>query len=143
MTGIPIRPMLAHPTKSIQEVYDRFEKTAFTCEFKYDGERAQVHYFNETFKIYSRNMENHTSKYPDIIHFLPSARSENVTSYVLDCEVVAIDKQTNKILPFQILSTRARKDVSLESIKVQICLFAFDLLFLNGQVICFQKIKEY
>lgn len=37
--------MLAKPTKAIGEVLDRFENKHFTCEYKYDGERAQVRLF--------------------------------------------------------------------------------------------------
>ncbi len=53
---------------------------------------------------------------------------------MFDAEAVAIDKDSAKLLPFQELSRRKRKDVKVEDIKVRVCLFAFDLLYLNGEV---------
>jgi DNA ligase-1 len=51
---------------------------------------------------------------------------------VLDGEVVAFDRAKQTLMPFQVLSTRARKDVEVEAIKVQVVYAAFDLLLLNG-----------
>merc|ERR1719452_15858 len=132
--GIPLKPMLAHPTKGIQEVLTRFENCKFTCEWKYDGERAQIHLHEDgTINIFSRNQEDNTSKFPDILARLKNCLTEGVSSAVLDCEAVAWDRENKAIKPFQVLSTRKRKDAVESEIKVQVCVFAFDLLYLNGE----------
>ena len=43
---------------------------------------------------------------------------------------------------WQVLSTRARKDVKVADIKVQVCLYAFDCLYLNGQVLVDRPLTE-
>ncbi|KAJ3193123.1 tRNA ligase [Irineochytrium annulatum] len=141
--GVPLKPMLAHPTKSITEVLNRFENVNFVCEYKYDGERAQVHLLEDgTVSVFSRNSENLSLKYPDIVELVPGIFSkEKVTSFVLDCEAVAWDKEKNLILPFQVLSTRKRKDVSVGSISVSVCLYAFDLLYLNGKALVTETLR--
>lgn len=133
--GVPLKPMLAKPTKAISEVLDRFEGQKFTCEFKYDGERAQIHYMSDgSIHIFSRNSENMSVKYPDLLDQLPRAIKSDVTrNFVLDAEAVAWDRVSKKILPFQELSKRKRKDVKAEDITVKVHIFAFDLLYLNDQ----------
>ena len=150
--GVPLKPMLAKPTKSITEVLDRFEGKNFTCEYKYDGERAQIHYVAEDSHqqysstlpsskdkkglsaIFSRNSEDLSKKYPDILAKLNTWIKKETKSFVLDCETVAWDMVEKKVLPFQQLMTRKRKDVKVEDVKVKVCVFAFDMLFYNGEV---------
>ncbi|RYP13202.1 hypothetical protein DL765_006993 [Monosporascus sp. GIB2] len=160
--GVPLKPMLAKPTKAITEVLDRFENQTFTCEYKYDGERAQIHYVakdrsddyidalpgatKEAAKgvasIFSRNSEDLSKKYPDILEKLHTWVKEGTKSFVLDCETVAWDIVEKKVLPFQQLMTRKRKDVKSEDITVKVCVFAFDLLFLNGEAVVEKSLRE-
>ncbi|KAJ4116276.1 ATP-dependent DNA ligase Cdc17 [Fusarium equiseti] len=160
--GVPLKPMLAKPTKAITEVLDRFEGQKFTCEYKYDGERAQIHYvakdapqeLNEASQgaakeaaagvasIFSRNSEDLSKKYPDILAKLHTWVKPDTKSFVLDCETVAWDVDEKKVLPFQQLMTRKKKDVKVEDVKVKVCVFAFDLLYLNGEAVVEKALRE-
>ncbi|KAF5568981.1 DNA ligase 1 [Fusarium phyllophilum] len=160
--GVPLKPMLAKPTKAITEVLDRFEGQTFTCEYKYDGERAQIHYVAKdapqelseasqgaakeaaggVASIFSRNSEDLSRKYPDILAKLHTWVKPDTKSFVLDCETVAWDVDEKKVLPFQQLMTRKKKDVKVEDVKVKVCVFAFDLLYLNGEAVVEKALRE-
>ncbi|XP_013165316.1 PREDICTED: DNA ligase 1 [Papilio xuthus] len=106
--GIPLKPMLAHPARGVHEIFSRFENEKFTCEWKYDGERAQIHVPGEEAprladaRIFSRNQEDNTT----------------------------------------VLSTRKRKDASAAEVRVQVCVFVFDLLLLNARALCREPLAE-
>jgi DNA ligase-1 len=76
-------------------------------------------------------LENTTDKFPDVIQTVMEALGgkdprQKVTSVIIDCEVVAYDDsctECKKIKSFQSLSARGRKDITLENIKVPVCLF--------------------
>ncbi|GAA5982650.1 hypothetical protein JCM10908_006733 [Rhodotorula pacifica] len=141
--GIPLKPMLAKPTKAISEVLDRFEGKQFTCEYKYDGERAQIHYLEDgSVRVFSRNSEDMTVKYPEFVTQLPKCIKEGTKSFVIDAEAVAWDTEEKRLLEFQKLSTRKRKDVKVEDVKVKVHLFAFDLLYLNGEPLLAKNLRE-
>merc|ERR1712217_901000 len=132
--GIPVKPMLAKPSKGIPEVIERLAGKRFTGEYKYDGERAQIHILDRnTIKVYSRNSENMTEKYPDVIQVVKDILTDECQSGIIDSEVVAWDVENKRILPFQVLSTRGRKNISVADIKVQVCIMPFDCMLKNGE----------
>jgi DNA ligase-1 len=65
-----------------------------------------------------------------------------VLSFVMDAEIVAVDAQHDgAILPFQTLSTRARKAILAKDVHVHVCVFAFDLLLLNEKSLLSQPLS--
>lgn len=53
--------------RSLEDVYDRVQEIPFVAEFKYDGQRAQIHASSDenggvTIKIFSRHLEDMTDK---------------------------------------------------------------------------------
>ncbi|KAJ0042140.1 hypothetical protein Pint_18689 [Pistacia integerrima] len=137
--GVPIKPMLAKITNGVPQVLKLFQNKAFTCEYKYDGQRAQIHKSPDgTVRIFSRNGDETTARFPDLISIIKESCKPAAESFILDAEVVAIDRKNGcKLMSFQELSSRERgsKDslITVTSIKVDICVFVFDIMFANGE----------
>jgi DNA ligase-1 len=120
----------------------------------------QVLLFGAKVKLTSSHLEDMTEKYPDVCHLVlalltrpmpsrtdfpstasPPAKSlidmlnaDSITSFTMDAEIVAVDKDTGAYRTFQDLSNRAKKDVRVEDIKVIVGVYAFDLMSLNDTV---------
>ncbi|KAF2731737.1 ATP-dependent DNA ligase [Polyplosphaeria fusca] len=140
---IPLRPMLGSITRDMGEMITKLQGRDFACEYKYDGQRAQVHCDDKgKVSIFSRHLEVMTDKYPDLVELVPKIRGDGVSSFILEGEVCAIDRETGELKTFQTLANRARKDVAIGSVTIDVCLFAFDLMYLNGEELLDRPFRE-
>ncbi|KAJ5887958.1 hypothetical protein N7495_007999 [Penicillium taxi] len=140
---IPLRPMLGSITRDLSDMLTKLQGREFSCEYKYDGQRAQVHCDDQgKVSIFSRHLELMTEKYPDLVSLVPQIRGEGVSSFILEGEVVAVDRKNGDLQPFQTLTNRAKKNVEIGTIAVNVCLFAFDLMYLNGEPLLDRPFRE-
>jgi DNA ligase-1 len=140
---VPLRPMLGSITRDLSEMLTKLQGRDFSCEYKYDGQRAQVHCDQKgKVSIFSRHLENMTEKYPDLVSLVPQIRGEGVSSFILEGEVVAVDNKTGELQTFQVLTNRAKKNVEIGAININVCLFAFDLMYLNGEPLLDRPFRE-
>lgn len=151
--GTPIRPSLAERLPSAEKILEKVPSSGskeVVVEPKYDGFRAQVHIFkpknprprqaqrdgqNPKSKIevviYSRNLENTTAMFPDIVS---AVRKIKVDSAIFDGEAIAYDAKSGRFLSFQETSQRKRKYRIEEAVKnIPLKLFIFDILYKNGK----------
>ena len=130
--GVPIRMMLATRVEDLDEVGRRLPGELY-AEYKYDGERLQVHKDKRgTLRAFSRRLEDITHQYPEVLEHL--RRNLKARSAILEGEVVAIDPKRRRLLPFQTLMQRKRKlQIERYRREVPVALFAFDLLYCNGK----------
>ncbi|MFP3168934.1 MAG: ATP-dependent DNA ligase [Thermoproteus sp.] len=129
--GVPVMPMLAQRLNTSREILAKLGGAAI-CEYKYDGERAQIHVSPGGVAIYSRRLENITHAYPDVVEAV--RRSVSAGEAVLEGEIVAVDPDTGDLLPFQELMHRKRKHEVEEAVREYPAkLNLFDLLYLDGE----------
>lgn len=129
--GIPIRPMLAERLSDPNEMLRKVGGEAFV-EYKYDGERAQIHKSGDKIWIYSRRLENITYQYPDVVEY--ARKYIKAKEAIVEGEIVAYDPDTGELRPFQELMRRKRKhDIHIAIKEIPVKVFLFDLLYADGE----------
>ncbi|XP_078278256.1 DNA ligase 3 isoform X2 [Rhinoraja longicauda] len=133
----PIQPMLAEACKSIEYAMKKCPNGMY-AEIKYDGERVQVHKNGDTFQYYSRSLKpvlpHKVAHFKD---FIPKAFVGG-DSMILDSEVLLIDTNTGKPLPFGTLGIHKK----LAFKDANVCLFVFDCIYFNGVSLMNRPISE-
>lgn len=127
----PVRPMLAERLGSPEEILDKLGGKC-VAEYKYDGERIQIHKKGDQVTLFSRRLEKISDQYPDAIDLV----KQYVTAKdaILEGECVAMDLETGEMRPFQELMHRRRKYGIKEAItQYPVSLFMFDALYVDGQ----------
>ncbi len=129
--GIPVRPMLAERLSSPIEILKKAGGKALV-EYKYDGERAQIHRKGNNVWIFSRRLENITKQYPDVVEY--TLKHLKSSEAIIEGEIVAYDPDTGELKPFQELMHRKRKhDIHIAMKEYPVKVFLFDLLYVDGE----------
>ncbi|TWW75208.1 DNA ligase 3 [Takifugu flavidus] len=123
----PVQPMLAEACKSVEYAMKKCPNGMYS-EIKYDGERVQVHKNGDNFSYFSRSLKpvlpHKVAHFKD---YIPQAFPGG-HSMILDAEVLLIDTETSKPLPFGTLGIH--KKAAFQDANV--CLFVFDCIYFNG-----------
>jgi DNA ligase-1 len=123
--GRPIRSQLAERLPDPEAVIRKLGLVG--VQPKYDGFRVQVHRDGEQVSIFSRNLENMTGMFPELV---AAARALSVGSVILDGEAIAYDPDTEEYLPFQETMGRRRKlGIEQFALRVPLRAFIFDVMY--------------
>ncbi|MFW9850835.1 MAG: ATP-dependent DNA ligase, partial [Candidatus Thorarchaeota archaeon] len=129
--GTPIRMMAAKKLSNAREILEKAGGKVLV-EYKYDGERVQVHKKGDDVVLFSRRQEVITSQYPDVVEYVQ--KNVKATVCVLEGECIAIDSNTGRTKPFQELMRRRRK-TGIEEMQdeVPVAIRFFDVLYVNDR----------
>lgn len=133
----PCLPMLAEACKSIEQAMAKCPNGMYS-EIKYDGERVQVHKKGSEFKYFSRSLKPVLPhKIAHFKEYIPKAFPYG-KDMILDSEILMVDTKTGNPLPFGTLGIHKKNEFK----DATVCLFVFDCIYYNGEVLTNKPIKE-
>ena len=138
--GRPIRSQLAERLPDPKTILEKFGGAAHVQQ-KWDGFRVQIHKEGNKVRLFSRNLEETTPMFPDIIKGVLS--QVKAKSAILDSEALAFNPVSEEFLPFQ-ETTKRRRKYGIEEMtkKLPLKAFVFDIMYLNGKSLMDQPLES-
>jgi DNA ligase 1 len=128
--GQPVRPMLAASAPDVPAALSKSGLPA-SLDVKLDGIRIQVHQSGDQVRVFTRSLDEITSRLPEVCDV---ARSLGHDSLILDGEVMTLDA-TGRPRPFQETASRTATHVGPDPAPAATSVLApffFDLLHIDG-----------
>ena len=134
----PIQPMLADSAPTVGDALAEY--TPALLEWKLDGARIQVHRREDRVAVYTRNLNDVTSRVPEVVD---AVKALSARELVLDGEVIAL-MSDGKPLSFQVTMSRfgRRQDAEVLRAALPLTAFLFDLLWQDGEPILDRPLSE-
>lgn len=131
----PVSFMLASPIES--RALDSL--AGYVAEEKFDGMRAQAHISGPKVELYSRDLNDITHSFPEIVQFFVERDLPNL---VLDGEICVYKDE--EILPFQLLQKRMghKKPTKKVIQKYPVLFIAYDVLYHKDQPVFGHSLTE-
>ncbi|MCL5432676.1 MAG: ATP-dependent DNA ligase, partial [Patescibacteria group bacterium] len=128
--GKPIRSELCERLPNPEKAIQKMEKV--DVQYKYDGFRVQIHKNGDEISMYSRNLENMTHMFPELIE--ATKKQVGADTAILDTEALAYNPDSEEFLPFQETTKRRRKhNISEMAVKLPLKAFAHISEYKNGK----------
>ena len=128
--GSPIRSELCERLPNPEKVIEKMIEV--DVQYKYDGFRVQIHKDGDKVRMFSRNLEEMTHMFPELIK--ATLEQVKAKTAILDTEALAYNPESEEFLPFQETTKRRRKHgIEEAAAKLPLKAFAFDILYKNGK----------
>jgi DNA ligase-1 len=133
----PVLPMLAQPAEDVAGALEQLGSALF--EWKLDGARIQVHKQGAEVRVFTRNLNDVTSRVPEVV----SAVQQIPSSLILDGEAIAL-RPDGRPHPFQVTMRRFGRKTGDEAQRraLPLSVFFFDCLLRDGEPIVDRGARE-
>lgn len=138
--GVPLASKLVEREKNSTDVWKRMPFCF--VQPKLDGLRGQIHFDRQKniLKVFSRNMEDMTAQFPEILRDLTLL---NCDSVILDAEIIGYDLSQSSYMSYGETMQRKRKyDIDSYAGNFPVRAMCFDILYINGKDISHEPLEN-